>query len=156
MTGWQGWNEFIGETRELPDEDTERYVSYSMHDLYPAWQDDAHCAGVGHSYYFGDENQQPTMSIKQVRNAAKLCDVCPVFAECLRHALSVREEYGVWAGTSGRTRRRMFALLDTEQASVDEIVEVVCHERRKTAEPVALRPARERRLSHEAAGNVAL
>lgn len=74
--------------------------------------------------YFGNEDEQPTMSIKQVRNAAKLCDVCPVYEECLRHALTVREEYGVWAGTSGRTRRRMFMLMDHHGYSVDDLVEM--------------------------------
>src|SRR5215510_7443779 len=72
--------------RDVPDVDSERWVSYSMGDLYPEWQARAHCAGVGHEYYFGDEDEQPTMSIKQVRRASKLCEVCPVFTECLTWA----------------------------------------------------------------------
>src|ERR1043165_1275570 len=86
----------------VPDEDSERWVSYSISDLYPDWQRQAHCQGVGVSYYFGDDDEQPTMSIKQVRRASKLCEVCPVFMECLEWALTHREEYGVWATTSGR------------------------------------------------------
>ena len=79
--------------------------------------------------YFGNDQEQPTMSIKQVRNAAKLCDVCPVFVECLTHALTVREEYGVWAGTSGRTRRRLFSLLDRGEYTIEELVEVTLNGR---------------------------
>jgi WhiB family redox-sensing transcriptional regulator len=107
----------------MPDQDSERWVSYNISDLYPEWQQQAHCAGVGVSYYFGDEDEQPTMSIRQVRAATKLCDVCPVFVECLTWALSTREEYGVWAGTSGRVRRRIFKMMDNGETTVDIVVE---------------------------------
>lgn len=107
----------------LPEEDSERWVSYNIDDLYPEWQVRAHCRGVGVSYYFGDDAEQPTMSIKQVRRASKLCEVCPVYIECLTWALSTREEYGVWAGTSGRVRRRIFKLVDNGDTTVDEVVE---------------------------------
>jgi WhiB family transcriptional regulator, redox-sensing transcriptional regulator len=106
-----------------PEEDSERWVSYSIDDLYPDWQQRAHCRGVGVSYYFGDDDEQPTMSIKQVRRAAKLCEVCPVYIECLTWALTTREEYGVWAGTSGRVRRRIFKLVDNGHTTVAEVVE---------------------------------
>jgi hypothetical protein len=92
-------------------------VSYNVSDLYPAWQERAHCKDVGLQYYFGE-------SIQQVRRASKLCDVCPVFYECLEHALVIREGYGVWAGTSGRMRRRIFKLVDTGQTTVAEVMEV--------------------------------
>src|SRR4051812_35714454 len=107
----------------VPEEDSERWVSYNISDLYPEWQALAHCQGVGVSYYFGDDDEQPTMSIKQVRAASKLCDVCPVYVECLTWALGTREEYGVWAGTSGRVRRRIFKLLDNGEVTVPEVVE---------------------------------
>ena len=115
------WLDLTGQV--TADADTERWVSYNISDLYPEWQSRAHCAGVGVGYYFGDETEQPTMSIRQVRAASKLCEVCPVFIECLTHALTVREEYGVWAGTSGRVRRRIFKMMDTGLTTVDEVVE---------------------------------
>ncbi len=114
---------------------------FSFRDLIPEWQAQAHCQGVGNEKYFGNEAEQPTMSIKQVRNAAKLCDVCPVYVECLTHALTIREEYGVWAGTSGRTRRRLFALIDRGEYTVDELVEVTLNGRREPAQPITLRGA---------------
>ena len=107
--------------------DSERWVSYNIDDLYPEWQLNAHCRGVGVTYYFGDDEEQPTMSIKQVRRAAKLCDVCPVFVECLTWALMEREEYGVWAGTSGRVRRRIFKMVDNGDTTVSEVVERFCN-----------------------------
>lgn len=131
-------------------------MSYKLKDLWPEWQEDAHCKGVGTSYYFGDEASQPTMSIGQIRNASKLCDVCPVFQDCLRHALEWREEYGVWAGTSGRTRKRMFALLDDGTATIEEIVEAVSNERRGQQPPTALPVNRGTGVGTEEAGTIAL
>lgn len=117
-------DEWLDKTGQfVPDADSERWVSYNISDLYPAWQTKAHCAGVGVEYYFGDDAEQPTMSIKQVRRASKLCDVCPVYTECLTWALSTREEYGVWVGTSGRVRRRIFKMMDNGLTTVDEVVE---------------------------------
>ncbi|MEV7174880.1 WhiB family transcriptional regulator [Streptomyces sp. NPDC093224] len=37
--------------------------------------------------------------------AKEVCALCPVRAECLRHALSVQEPYGVWGGLSEEERR---------------------------------------------------
>jgi WhiB family redox-sensing transcriptional regulator len=109
--------------QSVPEMDSERWISYSLDDLYPEWQLRAHCRGVGVGYYFGEDDEQPTMSIKQVRRAAKLCEVCPVYVECLTWALLTREEYGVWAGTSGRVRRRIFKMVDNDTTTVAEVVE---------------------------------
>lgn len=126
-------DDWLEQTNQVvPDQDSERWVSYHIDDLYPDWQQDAHCRGVGVSYYFGDDDEQPTMSIRQVRAASKLCDVCPVYVECLTWALATREEYGVWAGTSGRVRRRIFKMLDTGEVSVPEVVEDFRHGRGDT------------------------
>lgn len=99
-------------------------MSYSLEDLYPDWQKDAHCRGTGVDNYFGEDEKQNRRNFKQLRNAAKLCEVCPVFTECLRWSLEMREEYGLWAGTSGRVRRRIFTLLDNDETTVDDVIEV--------------------------------
>jgi WhiB family redox-sensing transcriptional regulator len=39
------------------------------------------------------------------RNAAKLCQACPVRLECLADALDNQIEYGVWGGMTERQRR---------------------------------------------------
>jgi hypothetical protein len=129
LNSWKSFDEFLIDsetTRDVPLVDSQRYVSYSYEDLFPEWHTQAHCAGVGQKYYFGEdesENKQPTMSIQQVRRAAKLCDVCPVYTDCLRWSLEKREAYGVWAGTSGRVRRKIFAVLDAGLATVDDVIE---------------------------------
>jgi WhiB family transcriptional regulator, redox-sensing transcriptional regulator len=135
---WQSLDSFLESTQHVvADVDSERWVLSSYVDLIPSWQAQAHCTGVGHDMYFGNEHEQPTMSIKQVRNAAKLCDVCPVFEECFTHALTVREEYGVWAGTSGRTRRRLFSLLDRGETTIEELVEVTLNGRQPAPNVIA-------------------
>lgn len=130
---WKTLDEFFPEEPITQhDLEQERKTSFSLEDLYPKWQERAHCAGVGLDNYFGpdsDNDPNKATKISQVRRAAKLCDVCPVFRECLTHALEYREGYGVWAGTSRARRKKMFELLD-QGATVDQIVEAFTHERR--------------------------
>ena len=42
-----------------------------------------------------------------VEAARKICQECPVRAECLEHALVHRIDHGVWGGCSERERRRI-------------------------------------------------
>lgn len=149
--GWQHVDEVIY-SDDGPIIDSERYVSYSLDDLYPEWQDKAHCRGVGVNYYFGDEAEQPTMSIKQVRQASKLCDVCPVFDQCLRWALEKREYYGVWAGTSGRTRKNIFRMLDQDETTVDEVVRSISHGKAARYRPRATSGASRGRVRDDTPG----
>src|SRR3954465_893882 len=71
-SGYQTLDQFLLDTgQSSPEKDSERWVSYSIEDLYPEWQLRAHCRGVGVGYYFGEDDNQPTMSIKAVRAASK-------------------------------------------------------------------------------------
>ena len=42
-----------------------------------------------------------------VLRAQRICNACPVQADCLAYALSERIDHGVWGGASERSRRRM-------------------------------------------------
>jgi WhiB family redox-sensing transcriptional regulator len=42
-----------------------------------------------------------------VEVARRICETCPVKAECLEHALLNRIDHGVWGGASERERRRI-------------------------------------------------
>ncbi len=80
------------------------------------------------------------MSPKSIKDAAAICDTCPVFRECLRNALELEEQYGVWAGTSGRVRRRIQAMITLNVVTVDQVVEDYCNgERGKYEEQSAKR-----------------
>lgn len=41
------------------------------------------------------------------REAKRICTACPVRNECLEHALTNDERFGIWGGLSERERRRM-------------------------------------------------
>ncbi len=42
-----------------------------------------------------------------VEIARRICETCPVGAECLEYALEHRIDHGVWGGASERKRRRI-------------------------------------------------
>ena len=44
---------------------------------------------------------------EQIAMAKEICEACPVRAECLDEALSLRELDGIWGGTTGGERREL-------------------------------------------------
>ncbi len=64
------------------------------------WVAYAACRGADADLFFPGNDLNP-------REALKICRACPVREECLEYALSARERYGVWGGTTARERRRM-------------------------------------------------
>ena len=89
--------------------------------------------------------------MKDIADAKAICKGCPVFRTCLETALGLqgenREEYGIWAGTSGRTRKRIWALIDDEGIDPTEIVDNICaglgakYERSAVLTPLVIYPA---------------
>ena len=86
---------------------------------FPEWHRQAACSGADEQTFFGtrDTDSRPAISMSDIARAKKICGSCPVYRTCLETALGLegenREEYGIWAGTSGRTRKRIWALIDT-------------------------------------------
>jgi WhiB family redox-sensing transcriptional regulator len=39
--------------------------------------------------------------------AVAICSICPVREECLDHALSTKERFGMWGGVPERQRRKL-------------------------------------------------
>ena len=66
----------------------------------PAWHADAACNGVDPDLFF------PARGV-DVTSAVRVCNECPVRAECLAYALAAGEKHGVWGGLSERQRRRI-------------------------------------------------
>lgn len=62
------------------------------------WQYQGACAGLGSEYFFLEEAERGERKRFREQRAKAICGTCPVMAQCLAHALSAREDYGVWGG----------------------------------------------------------
>ena len=65
-----------------------------------AWQTDALCAQTDPEAFFPEKGGS-------TRYAKRVCEACPVQAECLDYAMSKDEKFGIWGGLSERERRRL-------------------------------------------------
>lgn len=64
------------------------------------WRHDAACRGMGPDVFFPARGQN-----SKVAAAKKICDGCPVSAECLADAMLDPMNSGIWGATSHRQRR---------------------------------------------------
>lgn len=62
------------------------------------WQYLGACRGVDPETFFSPDAERGPRRRAREAKAKALCAVCPVVQECLNHALTVREPYGVWGG----------------------------------------------------------
>ena len=69
------------------------------------WQLLGRCRDRSSIQFFHPDDDLGRIS-RRLREAAakRVCDSCPVRAECATHALTVGEEYGVWGGLSESDR----------------------------------------------------
>ncbi|MGW6979699.1 WhiB family transcriptional regulator [Streptomyces sp. NPDC054932] len=70
-----------------------------------AWQTEAACRGLGSRRFFHPEGERGEDRAARDEAAKEICAGCPVQSECLRHALSAGETYGVWGGLTEEERR---------------------------------------------------
>jgi WhiB family redox-sensing transcriptional regulator len=79
---------------------------------YPDWYHDGKCVNLPLAMFFGEENETDTQLIGPgvLHRAQKICGSCPVRAQCLEYALDKHILHGIWSGTSGRTRARIWAM----------------------------------------------
>ena len=60
-------------------------------------------------YFFHPDGERGPARARRQTAAKAVCARCPVIEACLKHALSVREPYGVWGGMSEEERARLVA-----------------------------------------------
>ena len=77
------------------------------------WQYLGACRGVDPETFFSPDAERGPRRRARESAAKALCAVCPVITECLDHALTVREPYGVWGGLNINERD---SLLQQQQA----------------------------------------
>ncbi|KJK39265.1 transcriptional regulator [Streptomyces variegatus] len=61
------------------------------------WQHEALCAQTGADFFFPEPGSS-------VREAKRICGMCPIRAACLEYALDNDERFGVWGGLSEKER----------------------------------------------------
>lgn len=108
----------------LPNLEDSDHIERTLASLYPSWHAKAACLGADEERFFGkkDTTERPALSMAEVAEAQAVCARCPVFEQCLTDALENRNEYGIWGGTSGRTRRRIWDAVDAGLTTVAEVV----------------------------------
>ncbi|HEX5597363.1 MAG TPA: WhiB family transcriptional regulator [Micromonosporaceae bacterium] len=74
------------------------------------WQRLGACRGRDSAQFFHPEGERGSSRALREAQAKSLCASCPVRAECVAHALSVREPYGVWGGFSEAERLHLLAV----------------------------------------------
>jgi WhiB family redox-sensing transcriptional regulator len=73
------------------------------------WQLRGACRGLDGGVFFNPDRERGAARAAREERAKQICRTCPVMQLCRRHALAVREPYGVWGGLSKSERD---ALLD--------------------------------------------
>jgi len=61
------------------------------------WQEEALCAQTGGDFFFPEPGSS-------VREAKRICGLCPIRATCLEYALAHDMRFGVWGGMSEKER----------------------------------------------------
>ncbi|GAA2422949.1 WhiB family transcriptional regulator [Streptomyces glaucus] len=61
------------------------------------WQEEALCAQTGSDFFFPEPGSS-------VREAKRICALCPIRSACLEYALDHDERFGVWGGLSEKER----------------------------------------------------
>lgn len=102
---------------EVWDEE-ESPIQSGLRIIPPDWHFRARCnSSVNDEMFFPEIIER-----KQLRMVKVFCRECPVFSECLTHALTKPERNGVWAGTSQRTRARIGKMVETGDTTVAQVV----------------------------------
>jgi len=95
--------------------------------LFPEWHASALCRTIDKpdEVFFGerDDSHKTSLTVIQIREVKSFCRQCPVFQDCLEHALTTPERHGIWAGTSKRTRLRILALVDLGEVTITEVID---------------------------------
>lgn len=87
-----------------------------------SWYDKAACAQEGaykgKNPFFSPLGERPQARARRIEIAKKICDVCPVFDNCLEY-IKNHAETGVWAGMDVDERReKALPILSDEYTAV--------------------------------------
>lgn len=75
-----------------------------------AWQGDGACRTLPPDLFFHPEGERGASRRARSDRAKAICLTCPVLQMCRRHALTVREPYGIWGGLGEDERAAHYAV----------------------------------------------
>lgn len=71
------------------------------------WRDAAACRGLFVDMFFVNESDElGTGTLPNLGTMRRMCQGCPALEECREHAIK-HEEFGFWAGTTAKERKRI-------------------------------------------------
>jgi len=73
------------------------------------WQLQGACRSADPDLFFHPEGERGPARSNRDAAAKAVCTACPVVAQCARHALAVREPYGVWGAMSEDDREAILS-----------------------------------------------
>lgn len=71
------------------------------------WADEGACRGRGDNLMYPAARPGTAQHRRDAEPARKVCQGCPVRAQCLEYALAVGEDFGIWGGLDEDERRRL-------------------------------------------------
>ena len=74
------------------------------------WQLEASCRGMDVGRFYHPPAERNEAREERIAQAKAVCRRCPVFSQCLEHALQVREPYGIWGGRSEDERAELLGV----------------------------------------------
>ncbi|MDE0700060.1 MAG: WhiB family transcriptional regulator [Acidimicrobiaceae bacterium] len=75
------------------------------------WQLRAACRGPQSAIFFPPASPERRDEKRaRERHAKAICETCTVRDDCLAHALSIREQHGIWGGLSESERRQLLTV----------------------------------------------
>lgn len=72
------------------------------------WQLEGSCRETGSEIFFHPEGERGPSRRNRDAAAKVVCGACPVMTQCRKHALQVREPYGVWGGLTEDERETIY------------------------------------------------
>jgi WhiB family redox-sensing transcriptional regulator len=78
--------------------------------------EEALCKEIDPDLWFpSNENSRVKSSYEAMNYAKSVCARCPIVVQCLAHALSNKEEHGIWGGSSPNERKRIKTVAQAKQ-----------------------------------------
>ncbi|AHK35731.1 WhiB family transcriptional regulator [Rhodococcus opacus PD630] len=68
------------------------------------WRRQAGCRTADLTLFFHPVNERGPQRQRRIARAKRVCAHCPVLVQCRTHALTAREPFGIWGGTSEEER----------------------------------------------------